>query len=145
METNRIVGIHAPLTFLKNHPRRNQNVIFSLSLCLFFMSSFYLLGLSPLSRMCVHGVSWEPIRNHFTIRKVDLKLPTISLFNRKNRTNAVCVPSHFQRPAISVLTCTFTADRGLSNVKFAREASANRRISRTISSFTQVRFVRKTF
>lgn len=118
-------------------------VIFLLSLPLlydFVLTSYRLFGI--VSNESAYGGSWEPIRSHFTIRK-ELKRSTITqsrlhLINRKNRTNAACVRSRSQRPAISALTCTFTADRGLSNVKSAREASASRRISRIISSYTRV-------
>ena len=53
METNRIVGIHAPLTFLKNHPEETEKLY---SYCLHVSSLrvfFYFLGLSPLS-VCLH-------------------------------------------------------------------------------------------
>lgn len=82
----------------------------------------------------------ESNKKHYKQAPTDFSMLTrlLTTTNRKNRTNAVSVPSHSQRPAIYDPTCMFTVVRGPSNVKSAREASANRRTSRTISSFIPV-------
>jgi len=109
---SRIVGIYAPLIFLKNPSRKKPN------------PALFTSSIQPQER---EG-------NEFGI----VAFTQFPFHYRKNHTNAVCVPSHSQRPAICVPTCTCTADHGRLSVRFVPEASANRPISRIISFCTPV-------
>lgn len=62
------------------------------------------------------------------------------IFHRTNRINVACVLNHFLLPVISVLICTSTMDHGHSNVKSAREVSANKQTSEIIFFYTPVSF-----
>jgi hypothetical protein len=85
------VGIHAPLTFLKNHPGETKKY----SYCLRVSS----LRVRFTFWDCLHfpyayiGGAWEPIRNHFTRRKRDLKLHNFFIQQEKPHKCSLCAKS----------------------------------------------------